>query len=469
MKFKYAFVLSILFTSSLVSCDSFNTTSEVERQISKIELVKDQFYISDSNKKLEIKVTYDDNKYVIINVTEDMIDSNIDYNSVGEYEITITYQGITNTFKVSVTDYKTIKLNSSDYIDGISKYSTGNFVTYRKAYTTFQFYRAHKSLSTSLTSIFPKENYVNVDSLSGAVYNKTPIGGIVALEIEYKSSDGLKVKYGDNRQEMVEEILPSHSSMEAYTLEIDDSAYFSLETIDKTVIINSINIVYKDSAIDPNSAEYYSRVNEHEYRLNPVTYEGTLVSGESYVDVPIDVTYTNGTYTINETKRYTYYSYQDVASNPSLASKAAYTNPTDVANYFIAFKTYPANYVAKKSYSSAYSIFYENTRCVSSYNRTDGYSTSVPYKANSSGKPVYYECDIAMSNDYSSSERGVGRVVLYEYGFNVEGYDKSIVALYTDDHYASFSEYLNDGTWGERFNAEFNRTAHIYGAATTLS
>ena len=58
---------------------------------------------------------------------------------------------------------------------------------------------------------------------------------------------------------------------------------------------------------------------------------------------------------------------------------------------------------------------------------------------------------------------------MWEYGFDYKGYDNSIVALFTDDHYASFSEYLNNGTWGDRFNAEFDRTAYIYASAKTLN
>ena len=197
-------------------------------------------------------------------------------------------------------------------------------------------------------------------------------------------------------------------------------------------------------------------------------YEGSLTPGVSYVDFPIDVTVNGDNYTVNQTKRYTYYTYDYVSKNPSVASLASYVEPLDVANYFIAFKTYPANYVTKKSYSAAYSLFFDNTRCVSDYSRTNGYATSVPYKEKN-GKPHYYECDIALTSAYNASNRGVGRLVVFEYGFDEKGYDDSIVALFTDDHYASFSEYLNNGTWGDRFNAEFSRTSFIYASAKTLN
>ena len=137
------------------------------------------------------------------------------------------------------------------------------------------------------------------------------------------------------------------------------------------------------------------------------------------------------------------------------------SSPNNLCHYRIFF--------VKKQYQTAYGIFKENTRCVSNYSRTDGYARSVPYQTGSNGKPLYYECDIALSSSYSSSNRGTGRLVVWVYGFNETNYDDSIVAVYTDDHYASFSEYLNNGTWGDYFNAEFNRVPYDYKAAKTLN
>ena len=49
------------------------------------------------------------------------------------------------------------------------------------------------------------------------------------------------------------------------------------------------------------------------------------------------------------------------------------------------------------------------------------------------------------------------------------GYDDSIVTTYTDDHYKSFSEYLNTGKFSKNFNAESNCTSYKWGAPITLN
>lgn len=464
MKKIFSLFTLIIFMFTLLSCDIFSFSKD--NDIKSVEFVNNEFNITSMPTKLKIKVTYEDNKYVIVDVSDDMIDGNIDYTTAGEYNIKINYEKKSYDFVIIVNGFKTITLSSKDYIDGISQYSTGNFVTYRKESTSFQFYRATRNLSTTLASIFPKDTYVKVDSLPGAIYNKTPLDGLVSLNIKYKSDNGMKLLAGKSRSEMRTIDLPNQSLSKEYKVELNDDNFFSLETNGTTAVIESIDINY--TGIDNGGIEEYLRCNEGKYRLNPVVYEGSLTPGVSYVDFPIDVTVNGDNYTVNQTKRYTYYTYDYVSKNPSVASLASYVEPLDVANYFIAFKTYPANYVTKKSYSAAYSLFFDNTRCVSDYSRTNGYATSVPYKEKN-GKPHYYECDIALTSAYNASNRGVGRLVVFEYGFDEKGYDDSIVALFTDDHYASFSEYLNNGTWGDRFNAEFSRTSFIYASAKTLN
>ena len=110
---------------------------------------------------------------------------------------------------------------------------------------------------------------------------------------------------------------------------------------------------------------------------------------------------------------------------------------------------------------------------MSTYSRTDGYALSVPYQSGSEGTPLYHELDVALDSTYSDNRRGVGRVVVWEYGFDASrgaiGYDSAPVAVYTDDHYATFQEYLNTGVYGTRFNSEMQRTIYIWGAAETLN
>ena len=454
-------------TESSSTEESNSSDSNKEKEIENIELVNNTYYSIPSSYTLQLQVNYDDESYEFIDVSDDMINGNINYSVVGKYPINITYQNVTESFVIDVVESKKITLSSSDSIRGISQYSTGNYVSYTKNGENFQFYRANRSQSSSLTSILPKETYVNVSSLPGAIYNKSCIDGIIAMEIEYISIDGITLQVGKNKTDMNSIKLPSQNSYLTQTVTLDNVNFFSVETNNSSATIKSINIYY--SNVSNGGVEEYIKGNEGKYRLNPVVYEGTLTPGVSYVDVPIDITVTGDSYTVNETKRYTYYTYDYVSQNPSVANEAAQIEPMDVANYFIAFKTYPANYVVKKSYSTAKSIFKEKTRCVSDYSRTNGYATSVPYRANSSGKPHYYECDIALSSSYSSSNRGTGRLVVWKYGFTSSGYDNSIVAVYTDDHYASFAEYLNNGRWGDYFNAEFNRTCYSYGSAITLN
>ena len=50
--------------------------------------------------------------------------------------------------------------------------------------------------------------------------------------------------------------------------------------------------------------------------------------------------------------------------------------------------------------------------------------------------------------------RVIVEVVVLFNGFNADGYDESPVAVYTDDHYATFQEYFNYGSFGERFDVK---------------
>ena len=87
---------------------------------------------------------------------------------------------------------------------------------------------------------------------------------------------------------------------------------------------------------------------------------------------------------------------------------------------------------------------------VSRYSSRGGYARSVPW----SGSGYYYELDVDVDGKYQTSNRGTGRIVAWESGFDATGYDNSPVCLYTDDHYNTWLEYLNNGTWSYRFNGE---------------
>ncbi len=337
----------------------------------------------------------------------------------------------------------------------------------------YEYYRAN--YNDGLISL----NYLSSpykEALGGMFYNVTPIYGIRNIEIVYKTNNcnnNPLFKFGVNSLVENEINLPiSNDEYKVYNFEISDSNFFKICTIDNVLDIKSLTINY--SNIKENYSNNYLSSGDGDFRLNPVVYEGDLVDGKSYVNVPINVIREGNKYKIIETKKYVYYSYNYISRNKSLASEASLTNPLDVSNYFIAFNTYPCNYVLSKNYNTAYKIFGDLTRCVSIYSRTDGYATSVPYQENySTGEVKYYECDIALDSTYKSSNRGVGRLVVWFYGFaknkGAIGYDDSIVTTYTDDHYQSFSEYLNTGKFSKNFNAESNCTSYKWGAATTLN
>lgn len=318
---------------------------------------------------------------------------------------------------------------------------------------SFSYYRASRFLNGVVT-LKPQYNLFDIDKLNGALLNNTPIYGMKKIEINYLSnttSCKAKLYYSNDRSYNNFVELDASSTYLTYTIPVNGN-FFKIETGDAELEIKSMNIIYDGEVTSFDNYDYdYS--NDY-YRLNPSTFEGTLISGVSKVTVPMSVTKKDDGYIINETKTYTYYSYDEVIKDASLAYEVALTDPVDIANYYIAFNEYPVNYVPKTYYSDATSYFKEKTRCVSYYSRTNGYATSVPYRIYQNNKPLYYELDIALDSKYSASNRGVGRLVVFITGFNATNYNNSNVALYTDDHYQTFSEYLNTGIFGARFNAE---------------
>lgn len=303
------------------------------------------------------------------------------------------------------------EIDTGNYEDNYgSTYINGNF---------FEYYKAC-SVSHSLIKLKHTKSNFNISNMPGMFYNTSPLYGIRKVSISYmthNSASNFIFKYGmDNLVSNSISIPISNNNVNDYSFEIPTSNFFKIETVDADVTIEKIDIYYEDEI---NGYVYEKDSYATSYnRLNPIVYTGSLIDGVSYVDMPIEVKYSNNTYEVLKTKRYTYYSYDYISDNKELASGAAYTSPVDVANYFIAFKTYPANYVLKKQYYNAYSIFKNDTRCVSSYTRTDGYATSVPYSNYLYGEPLYYECDIALTSSYSSKNRGVGRVVVWVAGFS---------------------------------------------------
>lgn len=381
--------------------------------------------------------------------------------------------------KVDYSSMSILSLNSDSCSSGLFKYSTGSFGDFYQGYR-FDFYRAYKK-NNELLRLLPYISINSVEGLNSAFYNRNKIDGIKKIDITYSTNiNGNKpiLKLGVNRfyTQQIEFELSEEISTFSYEVETDDIRYFSIETSSTLLSIISIDIYYLDNF--SYGDEDKKRANEGYYRINLETLnKDVLVPGETKVNIPTSIIVSESldenTYNISETKEYTYYTYDYISENRSLAKEASLVEPEDVANYFITFGTYPVNYVDKKNYNSAYSIFGEDTRCVSKYSRTDGYATSVPYLSGSDNKPSYYECDIALDENYSSGNRGVGRLVVWEYGFDenkgAKGYSSSPVCVYTDDHYATFREYLNHGQFGNAFDAESERTYYRWYRPITLT
>ena len=240
-------------------------------------------------------------------------------------------------------------------------------------------------------------------------------------------------------------------------IEIDLSAYdvnyFTINSGDVTLYLESVDIAYSDTTTTHGHNFVYDT--QDSYRIEPTVCTGTKVAGSTQVTVPVEINYdeVNETYTVVSSKTYTYYTFDYVESNPSCADDAAMITPTDVSNYYIIFGEFPANYGYSSKKAKLAEVFGSNARLVSQYSRTDGYATAVPWR-NQPGKdtPLYYEFDIDVDSTYTTSSRGVGRVVAWTYGFTC--YDEYTTCVYTDDHYATFQEFNNFGGFGPRFNSE---------------
>ncbi|MBR2442530.1 MAG: 5'-nucleotidase C-terminal domain-containing protein [Clostridia bacterium] len=353
----------------------------------------------------------------------------------------------------------------------IDDYDTGTYGKYTVSGILTEYYRAYKPKSETgyLMQLLPFAGYENDGSEGGAFYNTAPLYGIRSIEITYKCDGESAVYTADDRVGMSKRYtLEKASSYTTVTLYVDTDNFFRVETESKPLLIKAFKVNYTGK-----SNSYSTDKNDSgtwDIRLNPTVYEGTLVAGESSVSVPVKVEYVAGRYEVTATKTYTYYTLEYVEANPSVKAKAAMLTPQDVAAYYAAFEEFPANYAVKNfsdgnSWSEVSSVFGEDTRYVSEYSRTDGYAQYVPYI--SSGL-LYYEFDIDLDGSYGKSSRGVGRVVAWANGWNADGYDKAPVSVYTDDHYATFQEYLNTGEFGVRFDAERNLTFFEWTAPETI-
>ncbi|HZJ89387.1 MAG TPA: hypothetical protein VFD05_01715, partial [Bacilli bacterium] len=369
-----------------------------------------------------------------------------------------------------------ITLDLFDYsYPNIGRYATGNYGSSYVNDFNLSFYRLHRGSRYTDVTFLPFIQSTSDGTIGAAFFNNTPIKGITNFSIRYRTDKltGTRpiLHYGANKLRTEKVTLPLSTSYNTFNFPVEDVNFFNLVASDAALYVSELNVTYSDTG-SVTEVNYFGS-GENLYRLNPVTSSGALYEGKQ-VTVPINVSTSSSGYTVLATKTYTYYSFDYIEDNLysfNDVSEFAYTDPVDLAAFFNAFKTYPANYVpiGSANFSRAKSVFGYDARQVSYYTRTDGYALSVPWRSiPGQNKPAYYELDLDLDGDYYYGSRGVGRLVCWEYGFDAPGYDTSPVSVYTDDHYETFQEYLNTGYFGERFNSARNRTNYVWSAPITL-
>lgn len=146
----------------------------------------------------------------------------------------------------------------------------------------------------------------------------------------------------------------------------------------------------------------------------------------------------------------------------TLRKDGVYTNSSEVALYYNAFRDLPKNYgyYTKKNTNAVmkelYPLYGDSSRLYTDYSRTNGYATVQPALNMPSGFK-YYELDLAYepNNGYASAEKvdrsSAGRIVIFPFGTKNYGDEPYIVK--TIDHYAHFREFANylDG-WGANYD-----------------
>lgn len=371
------------------------------------------------------------------------------------------------------TSYKVI---DNTYSSAFSfKYTTGNYSNQYGVDASinildidFQYYRAVKAPDGYLIKMLDLDAALNFSNqLGGALMNVSEINHLANIEITYynesSSTSGGYVRFGKNLTCAYGYELTYSESDITLSFDIPESKYFRIETNGANLIIKSIKLGIAQGNVVDDGYGYYAK---QEYRINPIKFSGELQSGVSYVDVPtsISVNKNNSTYIVNETKRLTYYDYDYVTSNNLEPSEVSIIDPLEVALYYAAFNKAPVNY--NESGSSNHSYFGDYARRISSeYYRTDGYVNALSGITPTDG---YIELDIGINGNYAIRSRGVGRIVVFYSGSTSSGYDNSPLLVYTDDHYATFREFLGYD-FSLPFDAQNQRTGNTYKPYNVLS
>ena len=360
---------------------------------------------------------------------------------------------------------ETLTLNYSGLTSMSKSYANGNYGKLSSGGFSFEYYRTVRATNNSSGYAFSMINpnyYYGDNGYPSSFYNisTSPIYGIKSIAVTYKATSGIKISYSKIIGEESYSTLAASNSYVTNSITVDKMNFFKIMTNGSDAYIQDITVTYSNKPVTITSNTSYEG-----NRKSVTPYSGTLTNGVSTATMYISET---------ETKTYTYYSKQYAYDNYNSIdkSKAFMIDPVDVCNYYLAFHEFPANYVTSGEKSTYGSKFGSYARQVSTYSRTDGYATAVPYN-NRPGQstPIYYELDIDVNGSYSLSSRQVGRVVVWEYGFSCYSTNSEVkpVCVYTDDHYATFQEYNCMGGFAHRFNSERSVVNKVYTPLTLVA
>ena len=354
-----------------------------------------------------------------------------------------------------------------------NKYQTGSSGSFNYYNVYHEFYRAVGYQENSFLKLLPfSHDYGNAPG--GAFLNRDDLYNIKEIHLDYhtESADGNDEAHLYYGQSSYSNSVALNNSTTSTTLDLtglDDVGYFKVETGDCALYIDSLYVIF-----NPQVGHAFTEqdVSVGSYRTHTQVCNEPLVAGSTTAEAVTSYTISGGEYVVKTTKEYTYYTYEYVSEHPECVDDASMITPEDVSNYYSIFKQFPANYVYENDWDAAYAIFGSKTRCVSTYNRTDGYMNGLPWKAYpDTVKPRYHEFDIDLDGTYSKSNRSVGRLVAVESGFTNIGYGNGddIICFFTDDHYSTFQEYNNLGEFLPRFNRNNRITNYRWSEPTLLT
>ena len=448
----------IVLSLSLSGCSLFDRFNSSSSQDSSSEPAKSEYHVHHGG---EWQLNENEHWKVCEECGERYEVCEHEYTAYIDEEDTVHYQcycGDSDEEPYSSIVTESFTIDSSNFRN-YGNYDTGNYGIKAISSWNFEYYRI---VSSSGYCFAIKPNFqADDDTLNGAFYNISSCGLIWSISLTYTADDTFSVWHGNSSVRAYEEELPAKNN-ETKEILCGKSRFFMIDSKDAYVYISSIVINYVPD--DYHTLENV-KPNLFNYRISPTVFTGDLVDGESQVTVPTSIQISKNSYTVLATKTYTYYSFNYVRDHNECKSEAAMTTKEDVANYYLAFHRFPANYATNDDKSIVEDVFGSDTRIVQTFERTDGYAEAVPFNGN---PPTYHELDIALPGAYYSiyGGRGVGRVVVWDNGFT--NYGDDVVAVYTDDHYNTFQEYLNYGSFGDRFNAEGMRVSHAYNPTITL-